>query len=84
MEYRYQMVLRQKETRERELSIDKQSMALHHAEQEIVRLQSLLDAATRVAPHACKAVLAKAPDFDFSARGLEVTIDIYSDVPAAA
>lgn len=72
MEYRHQMILRQQETREREAGQDRQTMALHHAEQEIVRLQCLLEAATKVAPHAIRAVLARAPDFDFSSRGLEV------------
>lgn len=72
LEYRSQMIVRQKEKHEREIGMDKQTMALHHAEQEIVRLQCLLDVATQVAPHACKAVLDMCPEFDFSARGLEV------------
>lgn len=72
MEYRSQMVAGQREIREREAGMDRQTMALHHAEQEVVRLQCLLDAAAHVAPSACKAVLAMAPKFDFAARGLEV------------
>lgn len=72
MEYRAQMIARQRETREREMGMDRQTMALHHAEQEIVRLQSLLNAVAQVAPHASHAIRAMAPGFDFEARGLEV------------
>lgn len=72
MEYRKQTIVHQREIREREAGMERQTMALHHAEQEIVRLQCLLDAAAQVAPRACTAVLAMAPDFDFEARGLEV------------
>lgn len=72
MEYRAQMIARKRETRERETGMDMQTMALHHAEQEIVRLQSLLNAVAQVAPHASHAILEMAPGFDFEARGLEV------------
>ncbi|CAM9356271.1 unnamed protein product [Scytosiphon promiscuus] len=71
MEYRSQMISRQKETTEREGGMDRQAMALHHAEQEIVRLQCLLASAAEVAPHVCKAIHNVAPHFDFKERGLQ-------------
>lgn len=72
MEYRAQMIARQRETGEREGGIDRQSMALHHAEQEVVRLQCLLSSAAEVAPHICQAIHKVAPEFDFKDRGLQV------------
>ncbi|CAN0229446.1 unnamed protein product, partial [Pylaiella littoralis] len=71
MEYRSQMIIRQRETSEREDGMDRQSMALHHAEQEIARLQCLLDSAAGVAPHICKAIHKVAPGFGFKERGLQ-------------
>lgn len=73
MEYRSQVISRQRETVEREAGMDRQTMALHHAEQEIVRLQCLLEAAAQAAPHVCKAVHKVAPSFDFQDRGLAVS-----------
>lgn len=72
MEYRAQMIARQRETGEREGGMDRQAMALHHAEQEVVRLQCLLSSAAEVAPHICQAIHKVAPDFDFKDRGLQV------------
>lgn len=74
MEYRAQMIARQRETGEREGGIDRQAMALHHAEQEVVRLQCLLSSAAEVAPHICKAIHKVAPEFDFKDRGLQVRV----------
>lgn len=74
MEYRSQMIVRQQETNEREVGMDRQTMALHHAEQEIVRLQSLLACAAEAAPNICKAVHKAAPGFDFKERGLAVSL----------
>eukprot|EP00903_Cladosiphon_okamuranus_P007081 g6881.t1 len=71
MEYRAQMIARQRETGEREDSMDRQTMALHHAEQEVVRLQCLLASAAEVAPHICKAIHKVAPGFNFRDRGLQ-------------
>ncbi|CAM9191270.1 unnamed protein product [Hapterophycus canaliculatus] len=71
MEYRSQMIARQKETSEREGGMDRQTMALHHAEQEVVRLQCLLASAAEVAPHICKAIHNVAPEFNFKERGLQ-------------
>lgn len=76
MEYRSQMIARQKETTEREGGMDRQTMALHHAEQEIVRLQCLLASAAEVAPHVCKAIHNVAPEFDFKERGLQVKVGL--------
>ncbi|CAN0222036.1 unnamed protein product, partial [Discosporangium mesarthrocarpum] len=71
MEYRSQMIVRQRETKEREASMDRQAMAQHHMEQEVLRMQSLLDAAATIAPHICEAVYKKSPDFKFENRGIE-------------
>lgn len=73
MEYRSQMIIRQRETTEREDGMDRQTMALHHAEQEVVRLQSLLASAAEAAPQVCKAIHKVAPGFDFKERGLQVS-----------
>lgn len=73
MEYRAQMIARQRETGEREGGMDRQAMALHHAEQEVVRLQCLLASAAEVAPHICKTIHKVAPDFDFKDRGLQAS-----------
>ncbi|CAM9874404.1 unnamed protein product [Ectocarpus sp. 13 AM-2016] len=75
MEYRSQMIIRQRETTEREDGMDRQTMALHHAEQEVVRLQSLLASAAEVAPQVCKAIHKVAPGFDFKERGLQPFTD---------
>lgn len=72
MGYRSQMIASQRDIQGREASLDRQTMALHHAEQEIVRLQSLLSSAADIAPHICKAIHKVAPDFNFQHRGLEV------------
>lgn len=87
MEYRAQMIARQRETGEREGGMDRQAMALHHAEQEVVRLQCLLTSAAEVAPHICKAIHKVAPEFNFKERGLQVSVggplsyfQIYLDV----
>lgn len=76
MEYRSQMIVRQRETTEREDGMDRQAMALHHTEQEVARLQCLLDSAAGVAPHICKAIHNVAPGFDFKERGLQVRVQI--------
>lgn len=73
MEYRSQMIMRQRETTEREDGMDRQTMALHHAEQEVVRLQCLLASAADVAPQVCQAIHKVAPGFDFKERGLQVS-----------
>lgn len=73
MDYRSQMIARQREILEREDGMDRQTMALHHAEQEVVRLQCLLASAAEAAPHICKAVHQMAPGFDFKERGLEAS-----------
>lgn len=84
MEYRSQMIARQRETAERDGGMDRQAMALHHAEQEVVRLQCLLDSAAEVAPHICKAIHNVSPEFNFKERGLQVCdvdailVDIFS------
>ncbi|CAM9767630.1 unnamed protein product [Ectocarpus sp. 12 AP-2014] len=75
MEYRSQMIIRQRETTEREDGMDRQTMALHHAEQEVVRLQSLLASAAEAAPQVCKAIHKVAPGFDFKERGLQPFTD---------
>lgn len=72
MEYRSQVIVRQRETTEREDAMDRQAMSLHHAEQEVARLQCLLDSAAEVAPHICKAIHSVAPEFNFKDRGLQV------------
>lgn len=74
MEYRSRMIVCQKEVHEHQISSERQTMALHNAEEEIVRLQSLLNAAASVAPIVHKAVLKAAPGFDFKDRGLEVNV----------
>lgn len=74
MEYRSRMIVCQKDVRESQISTDRQTMALHLAEEEIVRLQSLLSTAATVAPIVCKAVLKAAPGFDFKDRGFEVGV----------
>ncbi|CAM9356602.1 unnamed protein product [Ectocarpus fasciculatus] len=75
MEYRSQMIMRQRETTEREDGMDRQTMALHHAEQEVVRLQCLLASAADVAPQVCQAIHKVAPGFDFKERGLQPFTD---------
>lgn len=74
MDYRSQMIIRQKETQEQAAGMDRQTMALHHAEQEIVRLQSLLGTVAKIAPSVCKVVHKAAPDFDFLERGFTVRV----------
>lgn len=74
MEYRSRMIVCQKEIRERQISSERQTLALHNAEEEIVRLQSLLNTAASVSPLVHKAVLKAAPSFDFKDRGLEVGV----------
>ncbi|CAM9702792.1 unnamed protein product, partial [Choristocarpus tenellus] len=71
LEYRSQMIVRQRETKEREVTMDKQSMTLHHLEQEVVRLQSLLDAAATLSPNICEVIYQMSPDFKFENRGIE-------------
>ena len=77
MDYRSQMIARQREILERDDGMDRQTMALRHAEQEVVRLQCLLASAAEAAPHICKAIHQMAPGFDFKERGLEVSVSVY-------
>eukprot|EP00953_Heterococcus_sp_UTEX-ZZ885_P021258 11862-Heterococcus_DN1.PRE.1 len=70
MDYRRQAMARAREVRLSEANVAKVSMALHHAEQDVVRMQSLLDAAATISPPVLTAVLRMAPGFDFQERGL--------------
>jgi len=54
----------------RDAEIDKYKMAIHHAEQDVVRLQSLIDAAQQINPRVTNAILELQPNFNFKERGL--------------
>ncbi len=54
----------------REEEVHKKAMAIHHAEQEIVRLQCLVDSLTRIYPSAVAQIQRIQMDFNFRDRGL--------------
>ena len=45
-------------------------MAMHHAEQEIIQMQSLVDCVAEVHPVVSKHIMGMQPNFNFKARGL--------------
>eukprot|EP00611_Tribonema_gayanum_P009001 TRINITY_DN18702_c0_g1_i2.p1 TRINITY_DN18702_c0_g1~~TRINITY_DN18702_c0_g1_i2.p1 ORF type:complete len:851 (+),score=70.98 TRINITY_DN18702_c0_g1_i2:69-2621(+) len=70
MDYRRQALARTREVRQCEATAAQTTMALHHAEQDVMRIQSLLDAATTISPPVLNALRNMAPDFNFQERGL--------------
>ncbi|CAM9479679.1 unnamed protein product [Chrysoparadoxa australica] len=69
-QYRNQTADKDKEIKEQAMIIEKLGMSIHHAEQDIIKVQSLLDICTRISPAVYGAVLKECPGFNFRDRGL--------------